>query len=245
MDYRILKLQERPDLIGQVDQLAIEAWPAFLRFGDTPDWGHLYDTFGRYQILICDPKDNLMAVGHTVPIVWDGRTTGLPTRINEVIERGLECMKSPQGANTLSALAVMVAKACRRQGLSTLVLHQMRALALRHGWSSLIVPVRPILKSHYPLIPLEQYARWTREDGAPFDPWIRVHRRLGAELLEIAPKTVTTTGTVAQWEDWTGMPFPGSGQYVVPGALQPVVIDRERDVGVYEDPNVWMRHRIG
>jgi hypothetical protein len=30
----------------------------------------------------------------------------------------------------------------------------------------------------------------------------------------------------------------------VPGALQPVVIDRELDEGRYEDPNVWMRHTI-
>jgi hypothetical protein len=28
----------------------------------------------------------------------------------------------------------------------------------------------------------------------------------------------------------------------VPGALVPVRIDRERDVGTYVEPNVWMRH---
>ena len=31
---------------------------------------------------------------------------------------------------------------------------------------------------------------------------------------------------------------------VVPGALQPVVIDRERDEGRDEDPNVWMVHPL-
>ena len=41
------------------------------------------------------------------------------------------------------------------------------------------------------------------------------------------------------------MAFPESGDYVVPGALQPVAVDRERDVGRYEEPNVWVRHRIG
>jgi len=40
------------------------------------------------------------------------------------------------------------------------------------------------------------------------------------------------------------MRFPDSGPYVVPGALQPVRIDREADEGRYEDPNVWMRHRV-
>jgi hypothetical protein len=31
---------------------------------------------------------------------------------------------------------------------------------------------------------------------------------------------------------------------VVPGALVPVEIDRERDLGDYREPACWMRHRI-
>ncbi len=56
------------------------------------------------------------------------------------------------------------------------------------------------------------------------------------------PEALTVVGTVAEWEAWTGMAFPESGRYVVPGALQPVAIDRERDLGRYDDPNIWMRH---
>jgi hypothetical protein len=53
------------------------------------------------------------------------------------------------------------------------------------------------------------------------------------------------TGTVREWETWTGMRFPESGAYVVPEALQPVLIDLECNSGRYEDPNVWMRHATG
>jgi hypothetical protein len=35
------------------------------------------------------------------------------------------------------------------------------------------------------------------------------------------------SGTVAQWEHWTGMAFPETGRYVVPEALDLVDIDRE------------------
>jgi hypothetical protein len=121
----------------------------------------------------------------------------------------------------------------------------MRSLAAEHGMNSLVAPVRPTLKSLYPLIPIERYARWQRSDGAPFDPWLRVHWRLGAGYLKAAPEATLITGTRAQWEEWTGMSFPESDEYVVPGALKPVTIDRERDNGPYEDPNIWMRHRIG
>ena len=36
--------------------------------------------------------------------------------------------------------------------------------------------------------------------------------------------------------------LPESGVYVVSGALVPIEIDRERDEGVYVEPNVWMVH---
>jgi hypothetical protein len=91
---------------------------------------------------------------------------------------------------------------------------------------------------------MDRYARWTNEDGLPLDPWIRVHARLGADILDVAPRALIILGTVADWERWTDMRFPDSGPYVVPGALQPVVIDRQADEGRYEDPNVWMRHAI-
>lgn len=38
------------------------------------------------------------------------------------------------------------------------------------------------------------------------------------------------------------MRFPESGDYVVEGALVPVEIDRERSLGTYVEPNVWMVH---
>ena len=55
---------------------------------------------------------------------------------------------------------------------------------------------------------------------------------------------MTITGTVAEWEGWTGMLFPESGDYVVPGALELVTIDREADLGTYVEPNVWMHHQL-
>ena len=48
---------------------------------------------------------------------------------------------------------------------------------------------------------------------------------------------------IREWEKWTGMRFPESGKYIVPGALVPVQIDCERDLGSYVEPNVWMYHR--
>jgi hypothetical protein len=91
---------------------------------------------------------------------------------------------------------------------------------------------------------VERYVGWERDDGLPFDPWLRVHRRLGAEFLRVAPRSMVITGTISEWEEWTGMRFPESDAFVVPGALQPVVLELGRDLGSYEEPNVWMRHPV-
>jgi hypothetical protein len=94
-----------------------------------------------------------------------------------------------------------------------------------HGLECLVAPVRPTLKACYPLQAAEDYARWTRPDGLPFDPWLRVHARLGAELLGVAEGSMVISGSVAEWEAWSGLAFPASGEYVVPGALVPVEVD--------------------
>jgi hypothetical protein len=118
----------------------------------------------------------------------------------------------------------------------------MTKLAAAHGLDCLIAPVRPTWKERYPLTSIESYVRWRREDGFLFDPWLRTHERLGAELLEPAPRSMTVTGTRDDWEGWTGMQFPEAGDYVVPGALAPVRFADGH--GTYVEPNVWMRHPL-
>ena len=89
---------------------------------------------------------------------------------------------------------------------------------------------------------MDNFARWARSDGLHIDPWIRTHQRLGASVLAAAPRSMIITGTVAEWEAWAAMAFPETGKYVVPDALDLVIIDHERDRGTYSETNLWMRH---
>jgi hypothetical protein len=52
-------------------------------------------------------------------------------------------------------------------------------------------------------------------------------------------------GTRAEWEKCTGLKFPQSGPYYIPGALRPMEMDLEKDEGLYIEPNVWMVHQVG
>jgi len=91
---------------------------------------------------------------------------------------------------------------------------------------------------------MEQYIAWTTADGLPFDPWLRVHARAGARITRVCPASMVITGSVEDWEGWTGLRFPESGAHTVAGALQPVELDVEADSGIYVEPNVWMHHSI-
>jgi hypothetical protein len=244
VDLERFTLEERPGLEDQVGRLAAESWPTFLLHGDITHWDTLFDDFADLQVLLCEPADTLVAVGHTVPFVWDRSPQSLPPTMDGLMDRAVAARRNHETPNALSALAALVTASHQRRGLSAEILRSMLALAQERGMHSLVAPVRPTLKSAYPLTPFERYVGWRRDDGAPFDPWLRVHWRLGAEFLELIPEALVVAGTVGEWEEWTGMSFPESGPYVVPGALQPVQIDRERDEGRYEDPNVWMRHPV-
>jgi hypothetical protein len=242
--YQISSLDQKPALREQIDRLSAASWPRFLLHGNVTRWERLFDEFAAFQILFCEEGDHLVAVGHTTPLVWNGTVPDLPATIDGIFERALEDFHRRAVCNTLCAQAAMIDPAQRGRGLSTEVLRAMRKLAAQHGMGALIGPVRPTLKERYPLAPMERYVQWQRADGAPFDPWIRVHARLGAQGLAVAPNALAVTGTVAEWEQWTGMNFPDSGDYVVEGALQPVRIDRVANIGHYADPNYWMRHPV-
>jgi GNAT superfamily N-acetyltransferase len=248
MPFKTFTLRERPEREDEFDRLHDVSWPRFLRQRDALGygqyWPQLFTTWADWQLLLIEGMGPTIAVTHAVPLVWAGTVDDLPSSIAEILRRAADDRAAGRAPNALCAIAAMVDPRYRGQGMSPAAVHAMTDLARARGLRSLIAPVRPAAKSAYPLAPMERYVRWENADGLPLDPWIRVHARMGAEILRVAARTIVIEGSVADWERWTEMTFPDSGPYVVPGALQPVVIDRERDEGRYEDPNVWMRHPL-
>jgi hypothetical protein len=248
MPFKTFTLRERPELEDEFERLAEASWPRFLRQHDSLGYGQywplLYTTWADWQLLLVDEMGPVIAATHAVPLCWKNTVEDLPTSIADILRRAKADHDAGRAPNVLCALAAMVDARFRGKGMSPVAVRAMTDLARSHGLRALIAPVRPASKAAYPLAPIERYARWINEDALPLDPWIRVHARLGADILGVIPRSLVIVGTVPDWERWTEMRFPDSGPYVVPGGLAPVVIDRQADEGRYEDPNVWMRHPI-
>lgn len=247
-DYRTASLADRPDLAEDVRSLLAQQWPTYTLVGGAGhgvDLEELLLSLADHQILLIDFDGDLCGVALSLPVSWDGAVASLPAGWDDAIVAGERLRQSGRLPDTLCVLSITVSSSATGRGLAEPLITALKARARGLGAHSLITPLRPTVKPQYPLTPMAEYAAWTRADGEPFDPWLRVHRRLGAEVLAIADESMVVTGTVAEWESWLDSPLPGSGDYVIEGGLVPLHVDREADLGRYVEPNVWVRYPIG
>jgi hypothetical protein len=235
---------ERPDL-WKISNEEPGVWPEYNLHGDVINqwWGLLDAELPQFQFVLYGYEAGSVAArGPTGPLAWNGQDETLPGGIDQVIEQIFTQHRAHAPVSALCALAAEISPGARGRGLAAGVLAGMRNVAQRNGLAHLIAPVRPSWKHRYPLSPIQNYVRWRRPDGQLLDPWMRTHERLGARVATPLPRSLRITGTVADWESWTDLAFPESGDYVFPEGLTTVHIDKAADRGTYWEPNVWLIH---
>ena len=238
---RLVRYADRDDLRDRrYETLSLRTFPEYMHHNEPGGkyWGRLYSDFPDFQVALLDGEE-LVAEAHAVPIPWDGTLDDLPSGWDEGFVRGMTSEREP---TALQALAISVLPERQGQQLSSRMIQVFRDTARAAGLESVLAPVRPTLKSRYPLIPIEEYMAWRRDDGTHFDPWIRIHERVGGEIVAPAPESMLMRAPASDWEEWTGMSFPADGEYVFPGALATLVVSD--GVGTHVEPNVWLHHRV-
>jgi GNAT superfamily N-acetyltransferase len=236
---KLLRYSDRRDLIERRDRLS-GSFPTYMHYNEPGGryWLRLYEEHPDFQLALLD-GDVLVAELHSVPTPWDGTDADLPSGWDEAFTRAFESEREP---TVLCALAIAILPERRGEQLSGRMIDAMCQAARTHRLGGVVAPVRPTLKERYPLIPIERFVDWRREDGTHLDPWIRTHERLGGKILGVAPDSMVIEAPKADWEEWTGLQLPDDGTYVVAGMLAPLEV--RNGIGRHVEPNVWMRHAV-
>jgi len=244
---RVVSCRDDRDLVLQSQKRVGGEWPEFMLHDPVAQrLAECYEKLPDYQFVLVNPDGGeVVSIANSIPLRWDAGPGDLPDNgWDWALTKGLEDHARGPRPNLLCALQIVVFGDNRGKGISRQAVKAMKAIGHAHGLSGLIAPVRPSLNSDYPDVPIDEYITWTNDDGLPFDPWLRVHAREGARIIKPCPAAMRITGTVAEWESWTGLHFDTSGDYIVPGALVRVCIDLDNDLGTYIEPNVWMYHPL-
>jgi hypothetical protein len=242
---RVEKYDARTWSDEQLEPLFGDAFPAFI-VADKVAAAYIKrvrEWFTDLSIMLTDDRDTPVACGWGVPIRWDGTVADLPWGYTDTTRKAVEGRIRGEEPDTFVICGGIVSREVTGRGMAAELISALRDLPAAAACERVIAPIRPTLKSSYPLTPIDTYASWTRDDGTPLDPWLRSHLRMGAAVLATAPHSQTMTGTVEEWQGWTGMRFPSTGDYVIPKGLSTLHIDRELDLGTYTEPNIWVRHK--
>jgi len=243
--YSVISLADRPDLVDAFwDVKGI--WPLFMQQDPLSAlyYGRLVTVFPEYQQVMLDADGQVVARVNAVPFAWQG-VENLPARgWDAILETAFTEQAQAIRPTAVSLIEARVSEPLLGHGLSGPLIAGVRANVRRLGHHHLVGPVRPTSKALEPNTTMTEYVRRTRDDGLPYDPWLRVHVRQGGTIGAICPLAMTIHGTLASWREWTGLPFDRSGPLELEFALTPVHVSVEHDHAVYVEPNVWVHHHL-
>jgi hypothetical protein len=68
------------------------------------------------------------------------------------------------------------------------------------------------------------------------------HLASGGKIVGLAERSMVVHEPLPFWENWSKQRFETSGNYALEGTIAPVKIDVDRQIGTYEEPNVWVAY---
>jgi GNAT superfamily N-acetyltransferase len=146
--------------------------------------------------------------------------------------------------NCLCLVVANVDPTMQNLRISPLLLEKAKTEARAMGLSHVIAPVRPSHFHEHAELSFESYVNLRRADGELTDPWLRAHERAGGKKLNICHRSATVTATIAKWAQWTSQTYPNSGSYSLERGLAPLIVDLEKNIGTYIEPNVWFMYQL-
>ncbi|MBM9500143.1 hypothetical protein JWG44_07760 [Leptospira sp. 201903071] len=245
MEFQLITFAQAFDEGISKEELDLDVWPVFLNQDPIgkKSYSLIVEKFSNLHCVALTKDRRIAGTGKLVPFFWDGDEENLPKGWGESVLKGIEDLENGVRSNSASAWSIEILPEFRGYSLSHTILSALKKNAASQGILHLFACVRPNQKEKFPFLSMEEYLERKREDGFSEDPWIRVHEKAGAKQIRVEKKSMWIQGTILEWEEWTNLKFPKSGEFAIPGGLVPVVIDRDLNLGEYAEPNVWFRHK--
>lgn len=220
-------------------ELEGRVWAPFHQYAEG---GAPSDYFSALHLLAIE-DNKIVGTIDACPFVWDKNPDSLQGWTEMVLASDAfrtDFVPSENSGLWAGAIGTSIDPDWKRGGLSRKLLAALREEAISQGYQGVVAPVRPIARTRAPFLSLEEYAELRLPDGRHFDPWVRVHEDLGGRIVRVRERSASFRGSRQQWESWTGMRLPTSGDIFIPGAAWCL---RLRDNwGEIQEPSIWIVH---
>lgn len=183
----------------------------------------------------------LVAFASAVLISVDPKAASYP---NEGWRFALKAYYRGGKVNCLCLLSANVDPEFRSLKFSYALIQAAKEIATSLSLSCVLAPVRPTQKSQFPSLLIAEYLEMKSAQGEIYDPWLRTHEKLGGEILNICSESVLVKASLNKWQEWLG-PTVLSSSFVPEMGLVPVFVDQQKNIGIYIEPNIWVRYKMG
>jgi hypothetical protein len=145
--------------------------------------------------------------------------------------------------NCLCLMSANVDPEFRSLKFSSALIRAAKEIAKSLNLSCVLAPVRPTQKSQFPTMLIAEYVEMKTIQGEIYDPWLRTHYKLGGEVLNICSESVLVKASLKKWQEWLGT-TDLSSPFVPELGLVPLIVDQQKNIGIYAEPNIWIRYKI-
>jgi len=257
-----------PEAMVLFQDLEKPNWAPWLRFGPAT-LSRQEEIFPEGQIILHDAIGNPTAMLSANRIDWDGNPDNLPTWDGVAGQTyTYEDTFAPNG-NTFVLMSMGVRENDKGNGQSNLILRAAKNYALSEGIEHITGDFRPSdfgkYKREFGNFNFNEYVMLQREDGQPYDGWIRNVTRQGMEILRTDPRAMVIEASISELEDyylehkpeqWWKVEDPVQIQYLLKwhqphenlenvdevwecGETGTWYIDRQNDKAIYIESNLW------
>ena len=240
--------------------LTYSVWPTFLRTKPdieitVPHQAYQYKRYNEERYFIWGIREKKS--GRLIACI-NGICLYSEHNQNEFDQRGfrwaLEATLEDEQVNTFCLTSATVANHCRSKGLAKALVNSAKQQTANLGFHSLLVPVRPTNKHQFPDLSMNEYLKPYKQnvhkdegnaiEDDLYDPWIMLHLRQGAQLLNICKESMAITASIKWWEQHLKCSLKGLNRLNIAQGLVPLEIDQNRFLAIYTEPNVWMKYSI-